>query len=224
MSEHKPRAIRLVEDPWATVRHIVEAVALVAAGAWAFYTFIYQEKIKPAGEPAVLDDSITVQRMGQDRTRDVLEISMHLHDEGKTQIEIAADGFNVWGDRYASNVTQTSLDLPNDKAYHNGDALVSERLISSFVELRDPAVGGKVGVHSTLDPGETVTIPAIIVVPRGAYDVIRAQVIAVSVKTPVRTRVSVHVERKPDGSFVLHPRAPGVFEDDNSIYFGLLPD
>jgi hypothetical protein len=51
VAEQKPREIRLVEDPWATLRHVVEVLALVAAGAWAFYTFIYQEKIKPANEP-----------------------------------------------------------------------------------------------------------------------------------------------------------------------------
>ncbi|MBC5799358.1 MAG: hypothetical protein GIW94_05210 [Candidatus Eremiobacteraeota bacterium] len=36
MNEPQPQAIRLVEDRWATIRHVVEAVAIVAAGAWAF--------------------------------------------------------------------------------------------------------------------------------------------------------------------------------------------
>lgn len=224
MSEHKPRAIQLVEDRWATVRHIVEAVALVAAGVWAFYTFIYQEKIKPAQEPASLDDTISVERLGHDRTRDVLEISIHLHNDGKTEFEIAADGFNVWGDRYASTATHLARDSANEHTYSNDEPLVSRRLIKSFAELRDAAVGGKVGRHTTIEPGETVTIPYIIVIPRGAYDVINAQVIAIPVKTPVRPRVNVQVSRQSDGSLVLHTSNPGVSEDDNSINFGLLPN
>ena len=44
----EPRSIRLVEDRWATIRHVVEAVAIVGAALWAFYVFVYQERIKPA--------------------------------------------------------------------------------------------------------------------------------------------------------------------------------
>jgi hypothetical protein len=221
MSE-KPRAIQLIEDRWATVRHVVEAAALVAAGLWAFYTFIYQEKIKPAQEPASLNDTISVERLGHDAKRDVLEVSIHLRNDGKTEIEIAADGYNVWGDRYASRASQTSRDSAKEFAFSNDEQRVSRRLIRSFAELRDPAVGGKQGVHTTLEPGEIITIPYIIVIPRGVYDVISAQVIAVPVKSPVHPRVNVRVTRSPDGSLMFHTSSPGVFEDDNSVNFGLL--
>ena len=126
MSEQRPRAIRLVEDPWATLRHVVEVLALVAAGAWAFYTFIYQERIKPASEPAILDDTVTVTRVGQDRTRDILDVSIHLHNGGKTEIEVAADGYNVYGDRYARSESHTVHNGTNVYAFNNNESLVSE--------------------------------------------------------------------------------------------------
>lgn len=224
MSEQKPRAIRLVEDPWATLRHVVEVLALVAAGAWAFYTFIYQEKIKPASEPATLDDTVTVTRVGHDRTRDILEVSVHLHNDGKTEIEIAADGYNVYGYRYALSQSQTVRNGSNEYAFNNNEPRISKELISSFAELRDAAAGGKHGVHTTIEPDGVVTLPYIIVIPRGKYDVIHAQVIAVPAKTPVRPRVGVQILRNPDGSIMLKPMTAGVYEDDNSIDFGLLPD
>ncbi len=224
MSEQKPRAIRLVEDPWATLRHAVEVFALVAAGAWAFYTFIYQEKIKPASEPATLDDTVTVARVGHDRTRDILEVSIHLRNGGKTEIEIAADGYNVYGERYARSASQSIRSRTNEYAFNNNLPRVSRQLISSHAELRDAAVGGKRGVHSTIEPGGTVTIPYTIVIPRGMYDVIQAQVIAIPAKTPVRPRVSVLVIRHSDGSIMLTSLTPGIYEDDNSVDFGLLPD
>ncbi len=224
MAEQKPRAIRLVEDPWATVRHVVEVLALVAAGAWAFYTFVYQERIKPANEPAALDDTITVQRIAHDRTRDVLDVAIHLHNYGKTEIDVAADAFNLWGDRYATAVTHNSSGPVNDRAVSNDDARVSHRLIRAFFELRRDAVGGTPHRNTTIEPDGVITISQVIVIPRGAYDVLSGQVLAVPVKTPVRQRVNVQVVREPDGSVFLRPTTPGVFEDDNNVDFGLLPD
>ncbi|HTZ54980.1 MAG TPA: hypothetical protein VMB20_07935 [Candidatus Acidoferrum sp.] len=224
MPEQKPRAIRLVEDPWATLRHLVEVLALIAAGAWAFYTFIYQEKIKPASEPAILDDTITVQRVGHDRTRDILEVSIHLHNGGKTEIEVAANGYNVWGDRYALSSSRSTRSGPHDYAFDNNERRISRQLIGSFAELRDAAVGGKRGRHSTIEPDGVVTIPYIIVIPRGKYDVIHAEVTAIPAKTPVRPRVNVQIIRYADGSITLNSLTPGVYEDSNSVDFGLLPD
>jgi hypothetical protein len=223
VEEEKTHTVRLVEDPWATVRHIIEAAALIAAGAWAFYTFIYQEKIKPAEDPASLEANVSLDRVGHDATRDVLEVSVHWHNNGKTEIEVAADGYNVYGDRYARSESQTVRDSANRYAFHHDDQLVSHQLIDSFAELRATAIGGSTS-HTTIEPDGTVTIPYTIVIPRGKYDVIYAQVIAVPVKTPVHPRVRVEIIRHADGSIYLHPITPGTYEDDNSIEFGLLPD
>jgi hypothetical protein len=35
----------------AIVRDVVEVVAIIAAGAWAFYIFAYENRIKPAMAP-----------------------------------------------------------------------------------------------------------------------------------------------------------------------------
>jgi hypothetical protein len=223
VDEKRAHTIRLVEDPWATARHIIEAVALIAAGVWAFYTFIYQEKIKPAGDPASLEANVSVDRVGHDATRDILVVSAHWHNNGKTEIEVAADGYNVYGDRYARSESQTIHDSPNRYTFSHDEPLISHQLIGSFAELRATAVGGSAS-HTTIEPGGTVTVPYTIVIPRGKYDVIWAQVIAVPVKTPVRPRIRVEIIRHADGSIYLHTLTPGIYEDDNHIEFGLLPD
>lgn len=224
MAEQKPRAIRLVEDPWATLRHVVEVVALLAAGVWAFYTFIYQEKIKPASEPAALDDTITVQRVGHDSKRDILEVALRFHNAGKTRIELAVDGFNVWGDRYATSVMHTTSNVAGEQEVGNDYPLISHRLIRSFVELRAAAIGGPPYKHTTLEPDGVVTIPFTIVIPRGAYDAINAQVTAIPVKTPVHPLVNVQIVHNSDGSVSLRSLTPGTAGDDNSVDFGLLPE
>jgi hypothetical protein len=224
MDEEKTHTIRLVEDPWATVRHIIEAAALVAAGAWAFYTFIYQEKIKPANEPATLVVSITAQRVGQDRTRDILDIAVHWHNAGKTELEVAANGYNVWGYRYARTPSRAYKNLGNEYTLTNDDRLVSQELIASFAQIRNTAIGGMHDVHTTIAPDSIITVDYIIVIPRGKYDVIEAQVLAAPVRAPVRQRPAIQIARKRDGSIFLTSTTPGVYEDDNRVELSLLPD
>jgi len=49
-------AARLARLKWAveTVNGVVQMIAIAAAGVWAFYTFIYEDRIKPAEETPVL--------------------------------------------------------------------------------------------------------------------------------------------------------------------------
>jgi hypothetical protein len=37
----EPRAIRLIEERWTVIRHAVEAIAIVLAGLWGLYVFVY---------------------------------------------------------------------------------------------------------------------------------------------------------------------------------------
>jgi len=223
MSEREPRAIRIVEDRWATFRHIIEAVAIVAAGTWAFYTFIYQEKIKPAAEPAALDDSIVVHRLGRDRTRDILGVTVQLHNVGKTEIDIAADAYNVWGDSYGRREVPYAKGSSSVRADGTQIPRRSRLLVMAFAELRDAAEGGRKNQHIILEPGATENIDDVVVVPRGKYDLIHAQVIAVPVKTPVERKVPVSIERNKNGGFWLTSTQDGVFEDDNDADFALVP-
>ena len=118
MSDEAPRKIQIVEDPWATFRHIIEGVAIVAAGLWAFYTFIYQERIKPASEPAALSETISVQRLGRDEKREILGVTFTYRNAGKTEIDIAADAYDIVGIRYgdrAKTFDRRAADRPGSQ-------------------------------------------------------------------------------------------------------------
>jgi len=41
-------------------RHLVEIAALTVAAIWGFYVFVYQERIKPASEPAELQALVSL--------------------------------------------------------------------------------------------------------------------------------------------------------------------
>jgi hypothetical protein len=220
MSTEEPtRAIRIVEDQWATFRHIIEAIAIVAAGAWAFYTFIYQEDIKPANEPAALDVTIALHRLGHDDRRELLGIAVHFHNSGKTEINVAA---NVWGERFATRQSATRVDRPALHDYTFGLPRVSRRMVRTFVELRDMAVGGRSGSNIVLEPDANETIDDVVVVPRGEYDLLHGQVIAVPVKTSQTQKVHVAVVSTKTGGYWLKPGSDA-FEDDNDTDFALVP-
>ncbi len=210
----QPYHVRIAEDPWATLRHIVEAVAIVSAGVWAFYTFIYQEKIKPAEEPAALNVSISVQGFGHDRLRDFFGLKLVFHNTGKTEIDIAADAYNVWGERYGTRATIRRQDTGNVRRYASNLPIVSRRLIAAFVELRDAAVGGRRGTHIEMEPDTTETVSGVFAVPRGTYDLIHAQAIAVPVKLGMKRKIHVSIVSNAIGGYGLVPETD--FEEDDN--------
>jgi hypothetical protein len=222
MNVREPRTIRLVEERWTTVRHIVEALAIVAAGAWAFYTFFYQEKIKPASEPPALSPSITITRLGRDAQREILNVSVSYHNVGKTELDIAADTVNVWGIRYRPR-DEAQVDRRRySQSYVVSMPEASHRLILSATEFRDGAQNGKRGWHNVVEPDATTTVSTVIAIRRGQYDLIHAQIVAVPVKLDqASVRISA-TEEKGGGTF-LRPDPARAFESDNATDFALVP-
>jgi hypothetical protein len=216
----EPYEIRIIEDRWATFRHVVEAVAIVAAGSWAFYTFIYQEKIKPANEPAALSATIAVTTLEHDSRRDILGLSIELKNTGKTELDIAADGYNVWGEKYGTRPVATKRTRPDRREFEDGLPIVSRKLIMAFAELRDAAAGGRPGAHIIIEPDASETLSNVFAVTHGAYDVIHAQVMAIPVKTTVTDKAIVTVVTSRAGAYWLKPGAND-FEDDNNTDFAL---
>ena len=222
MSTRPPRTIRLAEDRWATVRHVVEAIAIVAAGLWGFYTFIYQERIKPSFEVPSLVQDVAIERLGRDARREILRLSIHMHNTGKAQLDVAADAYNVFGTRYGTKVRHVHAEIPGAERASNLVPVISERLIATFAELRESAAGGRPHFNVVIEPGAEYTFQYLLVVPRGAYDVVRAQAIAVPVKLPVERKAQVKIVHLADGASWLQASG-GAFEDDSETQFALIP-
>ncbi|HEY8313539.1 MAG TPA: hypothetical protein VIG51_05140 [Candidatus Baltobacteraceae bacterium] len=220
LNPREPRAIRVIEDRWTTIRHVVEALAIIAAGVWAFYTFFYQEKLKPAAEPPALAPSISISRLGRDAGRDILKISVAYHNTGKTEIDLAADAVNLWGVRFASNDKPQRENGTGTRSYLLTVPVVSRRLIASITELRAAARGGRPGFQNVIEPGATTTISNVIALRRGQYDLIHAQIIAVPVKLH-ETGVRVDFVPEKGGGTFLRPDPARAFEDDNDADFAL---
>jgi hypothetical protein len=217
-----PYEIRIVEDRWATFRHIIEAVAIVAAGAWAFYTFVYQEKLKPQSQPASLSIDVSMYEISHTARLDIVGIKLEFRNSGQTEIDVAADGFSVWGERFGHHVAERHQELPFYSGFARDLAIESKTVIRSSMELRDMAVGGYAGNHIIMEPADLETLVYTIVIPHDAYDLLYARVIAVPLKTSQISKIPVIVKREPDGSYWLSFRRnfDGI-EDDNDAFFSV---
>jgi hypothetical protein len=217
-----PYEIRIVEDRWATFRHIIEAVAIVAAGAWAFYTFVYQEKLKPQSQPASLSIDISMYEISHTARLDIVGVKLLFRNSGQTEIDVAADGFSVWGERFGHLVAARRRELGFYSAFDRDLAIASKTVVRSSMELRDMAVGGYAGNHIIMEPADTETLVYTIVIPHDAYDLLYARVIAIPLKTSQATKVPVTVKRESDGSYWLSFRKDfdGI-EDDNDAFFSV---
>jgi hypothetical protein len=49
----------------AIARDVIEIVAIIAAGAWAFYVFIYENRIKPSFAKPDINVTASIQRLGE---------------------------------------------------------------------------------------------------------------------------------------------------------------
>jgi hypothetical protein len=224
MSSREPRTFHVVEDRWATFRHVVEAFAIVAAGLWAFYTFVYQEKIKPAGEPAALVPTVSIERLGRDSRRDILNLTIRLQNSGKTEIDIAADAWSVLGERFADREMVTRTTNGRSRTYSDEIPVVSTRLITTAVEFREAAEGGPKGRHIVIEPGASEAIGAVIVVPRGAYDMLHAEASMVPVKTSIAQKVRISVVHDKLGAATLNVAAGSpAYQDNVATDFALIP-
>jgi len=188
----------------------------------AFYTFFYQEKIKPAGEAPALVPTVTVSRLGRDAKREILKVSLSYHNTGKTEIDIAADAVNVWGVRYGLRDKLHVFSGAGVHVYSVTMPEVSRRLIASVVELREAARGGRAGFNNVIEPGATTTLSDVIVLRRAQYDLIDAQLVAVPVKLH-RAKVRVDLISDKGGGTSLRPDPTRAFEDDNTTDFALIP-
>ena len=221
-STPKPRSIQLIEDRWANVRHIAEAIAIVAAGLWAFYVFVYQEDIKPAHEPAALVLSISIHRLGRDARHEILLVGIDYRNVGKTEIDIAADGFDLWGIRYASHIRPRALFSKHGADIYNDVPEVSRSLIRASMELRARARNGDPRRHIIIEPGATESVDTTVVLPRGAYDALQALVIAVPAKTSANGKLNITITRPPQVGLWLGGSG-NWDEDDDRTDFALVP-
>jgi hypothetical protein len=168
--DHRYHALRAIRD-------VVEVVAIIAAGCWAFYVFVYDNRIKPSLADAHITVSATMQRVSQ-------------HD-GLTAVRLKATSTNVstvtgyfYG--YAITVLGSRVTAASKPVAHAAPtpALTGEAL-GPFFAVSNPVVvfGSAFITHLgnptsqqglDLAPGETNEREWIFYVPTHRFDLLDA--------------------------------------------------
>lgn len=168
MAERKRPSHRAI----ATLRDIVEVIAILAAGAWAIYTFVYEQRIKPAQEPPSLVLTGGLERVGE--RNGMIQMAYHaaLRNSGQTRVYVIAEGIVAQGLRYsAQGAPATRRLLPGVTEYSRSARVVSSAPVYVLRELT--LYGGSADADGfDIDPGETVPFSGIFVVRKGEFDAV----------------------------------------------------
>ena len=186
------------------IRIAVEVVAIIAAGLWALYTFVYEQRIKPLSEapafslPTIVDQGATVNGVA------FLTIHKRLQNTGNIAVDIAAEALTVYGEvvvnkarRYKRIETATSVTVKADVPR------LPAALLFSFAKLRAGAVSGNqktdffVPAHSAAEESFLVAVPV------KAYPVIKIERRDYVRKAPVRPKIDIRIVKTPLGGYDL---------------------
>jgi len=156
----------------SVIRDVVELVAILLAGIWAIYTFLYVEEIKPAGEaPRVLLNG-TIERVGTRNGLTALRYKTVIRNAGTVRFYIVATAFTAVGINYAPTRTSTTEVFSGSEIFNRDARIRSRTVVRRAVNLTrfvEPHYGG----GFSLDPGQELPASGIIVVRSGVYDVIQ---------------------------------------------------
>ena len=80
-----------------SLSEVLQAVAIIAAGIWGVYTFIYQEKIAPSLAPPSLSVTCVLEKTGQKDNMTAIRSTVTRTNVGQTKVRLLGITYNVIG-------------------------------------------------------------------------------------------------------------------------------
>ena len=188
----------------ATARDILEIVAILAAGAWALYVFVYEQRLKPAAEPPSVVFSGSLHRLGAHAGLIQFGLRGNVLNNGRTDVSIIAISFAADGLRYAP-LSKPFVDhsIKSATIYQRDARVASRTLVYRLVELTQLAES-KYGSGFRLHSGQEVPYSATFVVKRGEFDAITLYGSLAYTKFYVSGGYPTKVEHTPTGAVLFN--------------------
>ncbi|HVR47424.1 MAG TPA: hypothetical protein VMT95_12415 [Candidatus Binatia bacterium] len=188
-----------VGHPIAIVRDVVEVVAIVAAGVWAFYVFAYENRIKPSLAGPDVNVAASMQRLGERHGLIAVGIRLQLHNIGTVRAHFLGMAVNVYGQRVVVGRPQFSsgrgLLQYNFSGYAQTGSRVPVYSYAYITHLGDPSTGQ----DTALEPGSTLENDRTFYVPQGRFDLLTLAFDAPYTKFDDAT-IPAHLEITPQGA------------------------
>ncbi len=200
-------------------RHVVEIAAFVVAAGWAFYVFVYQERIKPANEPGALDIvNPIVQHEDAPRGKEIVTIMLPMKNVGQPAVQLDAFIIDVSGVRYGSRVVNSPQSSSN-VAFNATLPQTVRAPLYSFLFVYAPFGNGS--NRAVLRPGINRDFGFSFALLRNAYDALVVNY-SVCYQRADDTRVAPYTpQRAPNG--MLDTRAMYAFGTKHNVYCSWLP-
>jgi hypothetical protein len=186
------------------IRTAVEIVAIVAAGLWALYTFVYEQRIKPLSEapsfsiPTMIDQGSTLNGVA------FLTIHKWLQNTGNVPIDIAAETLSVYGEVIGRSTRRYDrIETPTNDKVTADVPRRSVALLFSFAKLRSGALGGNQHTDFFVPPHSSAEETFLVAVPVKLYPVILIVRKDYVEKAPISPKLAVDIVRNRLGAYDL---------------------
>lgn len=154
------------------MRDVVEIVAIVAAGIWAFYVFAYENRIKPAMASPDVNVKASMTRLSEHNGLIAIDLHLQFQNVSTVYAHFLGLAVNVYGQRIvASNSPQ--LERPASSRYRFRGFFRAQPRVPVYgyayvTNLGDPSTAQ----DTKLDPGNTIENDYMFYVPKGRFDLL----------------------------------------------------
>lgn len=181
-------------------RHLIEIVALVIAAAWAFYVFVYQERIKPASIAPQLQPSVEVSQSPLGDGREFVKAKIDMTHSGGSPLAVAGMVVNVYGIRYG-NTEAEHVEKPMNGITEISYTLAPSRpeLLYTFLDTWH-GFGAEKRFGALSGNGQSFSETLSLVTRRYRYDAAKVEW-QICWSRPGNAQWAVSARRQPDGSF-----------------------
>jgi hypothetical protein len=180
------------------LRDVVEVVAIVAAGIWAFYVFAYENRIKPSLAKPDVNIAASVARLSERNGLIAIGIHLRFQNIGTVKAHFLGVALNVYGQRVF--VTKPEATSPKNllqydyHPFYGTAPRVTVYSNSYLTRLGNPSTGQ----DTDLDPGMTIENYRTFYVPQGRFDLLTVGIDAPYTKYDDRT-IPTQLVIRPQG-------------------------
>jgi hypothetical protein len=192
---------------------LTQTLAILAAGAWAVYTFIYEARIKPSLESPAVSVATALVRAGEHGDRVAIRSTVTRTNVGRTGVRILGLAYNVVGVRAAfgpdpgretafahSLAASAQVGAARDYALSEPGSVILRQgtLFAGATDLPT--------APSDLNPEEAVSRDLVVYADRSQFDFVRFEV-SLAYERTEDAPVPLRFETEPDGRLALRPKA-----------------
>lgn len=160
------------------VRDTVEVIAIVAAGIWAFYVFVYENRIVPAMAQPDINYSATLEKVSRHNGLVGIQLQTEMHNVGTVRVHLLGYATAVLGERIEAVASpipplQTFQAVKFEPFSRTSDARVvyEEAQLTALADAR-------VKKDDALDPGGDQRLETIFYVPENRFDRLTVYMVA----------------------------------------------